>query len=81
MQQDNDPKHTTKSTYEWLKKKKRLYFGVAKSKSGRKSNCEILWHDLKQSCPFMLENSSVAEFKIILQKKSGPKFIHSDVKD
>ncbi len=37
---------------------------------------EILWHDLKQS-----EHSSVAEFKIILQKKSEPKFIHSDVKD
>jgi len=31
--------------------------------------------------PFMLEKSSVAEFKIILQKKSEPKFIHSDVKD
>ncbi len=44
MQQDNDPKHTSKSTSELLKKNKG--FGVAKSKSGR-NLIEMLWHDLK----------------------------------
>ena len=38
MQQDNDPKHDSKTTSEWLKKQQKKVFGVASSKWGLKSN-------------------------------------------
>ncbi len=60
-------------------RKKKDYILEWPSQSLGVNPTEILWHDLKQSVH--AENSSVAEFKIILQKKSEPKFIHSDVKD
>ncbi len=53
MQQDNDPKHTSKSTSEWLKKTKlRFWSGQVK-----------VWaHDLKQSF-HARKSSNVAELK------------------
>ena len=73
MQQDNDPKHTSKSTYEWLKKNK------WPSQSLDFSPIEMLWHDLKEAihgitpqCGWIKNNSA---------KNSGPKFLDCDVKD
>ncbi len=54
MQQDNDLKHTSKSTSEWLKKNKIKVLEWL-SQSPDLNPIEMLWHDVKQ--PFMLENS------------------------
>ncbi len=48
MQQDNDPKHTSKSTSECLKKNK-IKVLEWPSQSQDSNQIEMLWHDLKQS--------------------------------
>ena len=78
MQQDNNPKPTSQSTSEWLKKNK---IKVLKwpSQSLDLNLIEMLCHALKQAV-YARKPSNVAELKQLL-KKSGPKFLHSDVKD
>lgn len=56
MQYNNDPKHVTKSTSEWLVRKQNEDFGVAYLKPGLKSN----WDAWKPS--------SVAEIKLLQRK-------------
>ncbi len=61
MQQDNDTKHTNKSTSEWLKKKK---IKVLEWPSQRLdlNLIKMLWHDLKQTF-HAWKPSNVAELK------------------
>ncbi len=61
MQQDNDPKHTSKSTSELLKKNKMKVLEWP-NQSPDLNPIEMLWHDLKQSI-HARKPSSVAEWK------------------
>ncbi len=61
MQQDNDPKHTSKSTSEWLKKKQ-IKVLEWPSQNPDLNPIEMMWHDLKQSI-HTRKPSNVAELK------------------
>ncbi len=61
MQQDNYPKHTSKSTYEWFKKNKMKVLEWP-SQSPDLNLIEMLWHDLKQFI-HARKPSNVAELK------------------
>ncbi len=61
MQQDNDPKLTSKSTSEWLKKNK-IKVLEGPNQSLDLNLIEMLWHNLKQSI-HARKPSNVAELK------------------
>ncbi|KAK3543336.1 hypothetical protein QTP70_018072 [Hemibagrus guttatus] len=61
LQQDNDPKHTSKSTSEWLKKNKMKTLEWP-SQSPDLNPIEMLWHDLKKVV-HARKRSNVAELQ------------------
>ncbi len=67
MQQDNDLKHTSKSTSEWLKKKQIKVLEWPSQNPGL-NPIEMLWHDLKQS---KLKTLQCGWIKTILQRRVG----------
>ncbi len=67
MQQDNDPKHTSKPTSEWLKINKIKNLELP-CQSLDLNPIEMLWHDLKQSI-HAWKPSNMAEFKKFWKEK------------
>ncbi|KAK3539696.1 hypothetical protein QTP70_012026 [Hemibagrus guttatus] len=78
LQQDNDPKHTSKFTSEWLKKNKMKTLEWP-SQSPDLNPIEMLWHDLKKVV-HARKPSNVAELQQFC-KDEWPKFLHSAVTD
>ncbi len=66
MQHDNDPKHTSKFTSEWLKKNK---IKVLEWPSQDLNPIEMLWHDFKQSIHAKKKTSNVAELKQLCKEE------------
>ncbi len=78
LQQDNDPKHSSKSTSEWLKKNKmKTWSGLVKVLTWILLRCCGM--TLKRR--FMLENPPMWLNYNNSAKMSGPKFLHSAVTD
>uniref|UniRef100_A0AAZ3NRU8 Tc1-like transposase DDE domain-containing protein n=1 Tax=Oncorhynchus tshawytscha TaxID=74940 RepID=A0AAZ3NRU8_ONCTS len=61
MQQDNDPKHRSKSTTEWLQQKKISLLEWPRQSPDLNSN-EMLWHDLKRAV-HIRHPKNIAELK------------------
>jgi transposase len=62
MQQDNNPKHRSKSTTEWLQQKK-IRLLEWPSQSPDLNLIEMLWHDLKRAV-HTRHSKNIAELKI-----------------
>ena len=76
MQQDNDPKHTSMSTSEWLeKKKKKMKDLELRIESPDLNPIEMLWHDLKQAV-YTKKPYNVAELKQFC-KEEWAKLLHN----
>lgn len=69
MQQDNDPKHTSHSTKEWLKKNKLKVLHWL-SQSPDFNPIEILWKDLKWAV-HLSKSGNIPELKKICMKEWG----------
>ncbi len=79
LQQDNDPKHTSKSTSEWLKKNKMKTLECP-SQSPDLNSIEMLWHDLKKAVHARKPSNMWLKYNNSA-KMSGPKFLHNTVTD
>ena len=77
-QQDNDPKHSSRSTTECLKKK-RIKVLQWSSQSPDLSLTEMLWLDLQRAVHKPMLQTSMSWSNI--GKKSGPRFLHNHVRD
>jgi hypothetical protein len=67
MQQDNDPKHRSKSTTEWLQQKKTRLLEWP-SQSPDLNLIEMLWHDLKRTI-HTRHPKNVAELKQVCKEE------------
>ncbi len=67
MQQDNDPKHNSKSSSDWLKKNKIKVLELP-SQSPELNPIEMLWHDLKQII-HARKPTNVAEIKQLCEEE------------
>ncbi|KAI4901942.1 hypothetical protein NFI96_021236 [Prochilodus magdalenae] len=75
LQQDNDPKHASKSTSEWLKENK------VKALEWPSQSPDLNPFEGSSKRQFMLENPPMWLNYNNSAKMSGPKFLHRAVKD